>query len=117
MAILTQVQEESLRSQGLFPLETGAYLDDGTFSTVIAVSDGSLTERFAVKIVDKMLVMKNDKCKAVLEEKKIHLSLSHPNVVKLFSTFQDEQSLCKMWLFEDTVPSFLIYFRFRFRAL
>ena len=89
MAILTQLQEETLRSQGLLPL---SYLDDGTFSTVIAVSDGDA--RFAVKIVDKMLVIKNDKCKAILEEKRIHLSLNHPNIVKLMSTFQDEQSLC-----------------------
>lgn len=93
MAILTLRQEESLRSQGLSLRKQDSYLDDGTFSTVLAVSDES-DQDFAVKIVDKMLIMKHDKCKAVLEEKRIHLSLSHPNIVKLFSTFQDEQSLC-----------------------
>ena len=93
MAILTQLQEETLRFQGFSPL---SYLDDGTFSTVISVSDESKAQNLAaIKIVDKMLVMKNDKCKAILEEKRIHLSLNHPNIVKLLSTFQDDQSLCK----------------------
>lgn len=94
MAILTLRQQESLRSQGFSVLKQDAYLDDGTFSTVIAVSDES-DRVYAVKIVDKLLIMKHDKCKAILEEKRVHLSLSHPNIVKLFSTFQDEQSLCK----------------------
>ena len=93
MAILTLRQEESLRSQGLFLRKQDAYLDDGTFSTVLAVSDVS-DQDYAVKIVDKLLIMKHDQCNAILEEKRIHLSLSHPNIVKLFSTFQDEQSLC-----------------------
>ena len=94
MVILTQVQEEILRSKGFYPLKTGSYLDDGTFSTVIAVSNESFDQKFAIKIVDKMLLMKNDKSKTVLEEKRIHISLNHPNIVKLFSTFEDEQSLC-----------------------
>jgi serine/threonine protein kinase len=98
MAILTLRQQESLRSQGFTLLKQDAYLDDGTFSTVLAVSDES-DKVYAVKIVDKLLVMKHDKCKAILEEKRIHISLSHPNIVKLFSTFQDEQSLCNQSCF------------------
>lgn len=95
MAILTLLQQESLRSQGFALKSSAAFLDDGTFSTVLAVTDAS-GQDFAVKIVDKLLIMKHDKCKAVLEEKRIHSALSHTNIVKLFSTFQDEQSLCNM---------------------
>lgn len=99
MAILTLRQQESLLSQGFSLREQDSYLDDGTFSTVLAVSDAS-DQVYAIKIVDKLLIMKHDKCKAILEEKRIHMSLSHPNIVKLFSTFQDEQSLCNKLNFQ-----------------
>lgn len=97
MTILTLCQQESLKSQGLSLLKSDSFLDDGTFSTVIATCNesGSL---FAVKIVDKMLVRKHDKCQAIMEEKRIHLTLEHLNIVKLFYTFQDDQSLCKNYL-------------------
>jgi serine/threonine protein kinase len=94
MVILTLRQRECLRSQGFSLRIKDFYLDDGTFSTVLAVSD-AFDKVYAVKIVDKLLIIKHDKCKAILEEKIIHLSLSHPSIVKLFSTFQDEESLCK----------------------
>lgn len=94
MAILTLLQHETLLSHGFTPLKHGAYLDDGTFSTVIAVTDVS-NRMFAVKIVDKILILKHDKSKDILEEKAIHLKLNHQHVVKLFSTFQDELTLCK----------------------
>lgn len=94
MTILTLRQQESLKSQGLALLANDSFLDDGTFSTVLAavsLENGSI---YAVKIVDKLLIMKNDRCQAILEEKRIHLALEHENIVKLHSTFQDEQSLC-----------------------
>ena len=94
MAILTLLQGKTLQFHGFRQLESCSYIDDGTFSTVLAVSDTS-GQQFAVKLVDKILVMKHDKSKDILNEKSIHLGLNHPNVVKLFSTFQDEQSLCK----------------------
>lgn len=94
MTILTLRQQESLKSQGLLLLNRDAFLDDGTFSTVLSVSSIETGQLYAIKIVDKLLIMKNDKCQAILEEKKIHLSLTHQNIVKLHSTFQDEQSLC-----------------------
>ncbi len=94
MAILTLLQQETLLSHGLRPLETGPYLDDGTYSTVVAVSDAS-GQQFAIKMVDKILILKNDKAKDILDEKSIHLKLNHPNIVKLLSTFQDDLTLCK----------------------
>lgn len=94
MVLLTQFQQESLKSQGFSLLPQDAYLDDGTFSTVLAAHN-QYGHKVAIKIVDKLLIMKHDKCKAILEEKRIHLSLSHENIVKLVSTFQDDQSLCK----------------------
>lgn len=94
MAILTLLQQKTLLSHGLRPLEAGSYLDDGTYSTVVAVSDAS-GQQFAIKMVDKILILKNDKAKDVLEEKSIHLKLNHPNIVKLLSTFQDDLTLCK----------------------
>lgn len=86
-------QQETLLSHGFVPLKTGSYLDDGTYSTVVAVSDAS-GQRFAIKMVDKILILKQDKAKDILEEKSIHLKLNHENIVKLFSTFQDDLTLC-----------------------
>ena len=94
MTILTPRQIETLKTHGFTLSKTDSYLDDGTFSTVLKVTDES-GALFAIKIVDKLIVLKHGKGEAILTEKRIHLALTHRNIVKLFSTFQDVQSLCK----------------------
>jgi serine/threonine protein kinase len=69
------------------------YLDDGTFSSVVRVRDAE-GRQWAVKVVDKLLILKHNKANAVLAEKTILLALDHCNIVKLETTFQDSTSLC-----------------------
>jgi serine/threonine protein kinase len=89
--ILTTLQRATLKAQNFTPK---AFLDDGTFSTVVSVTNDLTDQVFAVKIVDKLLLLKHDKCSAIMEEKRVHSLLHHENIIKLFSTFQDDQSLC-----------------------
>ena len=102
---LTDRQRESFKSQNLNPT---AFLDDGTFSSVLSAVNEVTGQAVAVKVLDKLLVLKHDKSCAVLEEKRIHSTLLHENIVKLFSTFQDDQSLCMRALH-------MLFYSFTFR--
>ena len=104
-------------SQHNYPVDTNLglcsssyYLDDGTFSSVVRVRHAESGELYAAKVVDKLLIMKNNKAAAVMAEKSILLSLSHENVVKLYSTFQDATSLCIESIVAVTVNLFRFYF-------
>ena len=63
-------------------------------------------DRFAIKVVEKALVLKEGKHKYVKMEKETLNRCAHPHVVHLFCTFQDAQrlyfvmELCSMELFE-----------------
>lgn len=45
-------------------------------------------ERYALKVMEKRFIKKEDKVRFVMQEKQILSSVSHPNVVKLFYTFK-----------------------------
>lgn len=47
-----------------------------------------------VQILDKRHVVKENKVEQVKREKQILESLSHPNIIHLYGTFQDNNSLC-----------------------
>jgi serine/threonine protein kinase len=46
------------------------------------------------QILDKRHVVKENKVEQVKREKQILESLSHPNIIHLYGTFQDNNSLC-----------------------
>jgi serine/threonine protein kinase len=50
---------------------------------------------FAIKVLDKRHIIREKKVKYVNIEKNTLYKLDHPGIVKLYSTFQDNQSLCK----------------------
>jgi serine/threonine protein kinase len=54
----------------------------------------STSEEFAVKIVNKALIVKLDKVKSVMAERDILNRVKHPNVVELKCTFQDDENVC-----------------------
>jgi serine/threonine protein kinase len=71
-------------------------LGDGSFSTVIlAQLRGGQQEQYAIKIVNKHLIMRNKMVDYVRNERNILDQLSHDGVVRLMFTFQDADSLCK----------------------
>ena len=102
--ILTSTQISTLKTHGFsLPEDNKYFLDDGTYSSVIKVKvkvkaadeDTTLNDQFyAIKIVDKHLLIKHDKSNSILAEKRNQLPLTHLNVIKLYLTFQDQQSLC-----------------------
>ncbi|EGC33816.1 hypothetical protein DICPUDRAFT_36122, partial [Dictyostelium purpureum] len=65
----------------------------GSYGKVKLVIEIETKRVFAAKILNKKLVIKEKKAKYVNTEKTILDSLEHPNIVKLFYTFQDEINL------------------------
>jgi 3-phosphoinositide dependent protein kinase-1 len=73
---------------------------DGSFSTVVlAQLRANPAEKFAVKIVNKHLVLRNKMFEYVRNERNIMDALDHEAIVKLRFTFQDQSSLCECYLF------------------
>ena len=73
--------------------EWGEDLGEGSFGTVRRAKLRSSGEEFAIKILEKKHVIKMDKVKYVTSERDILFQLNHPNVIKLYYTFQDQNCL------------------------
>lgn len=73
----------------------GELLGEGAYSRVFhAKLKGSPPSRyFAVKIMDKRFIKKEDKVAFILAERKILMRLAHPHIVKLHSTFTGPRRL------------------------
>jgi serine/threonine protein kinase len=86
---------ESLRRRGPADFEMGEVIGDGSYSTVIYAKEKSPPFReFAIKILDKKHIIKHKKVAYVNVEKHVLSVLNgHPSVIRLYFTFQDEQSL------------------------
>ncbi len=67
-------------------------------SQVLYATMKGTEKEYAVKVVDKQFVRRLQKEGEMINEKRVLSGLDHPNVVKLFYTFQDEYSLCTYWL-------------------
>ena len=65
-------------------------------------------EDFAVKVMDKRHIIRENKVQYVKLEKNILNQLDHPGVVKLRFTFQDEGSLCELG-FLSFLPDLLLF--------
>lgn len=64
----------------------------------MAAVDLSNKRDYAIKVLDKRHIIREKKVKYVNIEKNVLYKLDHPGVVKLYSTFQDSSSLCKLHL-------------------
>ncbi|KAJ3040803.1 3-phosphoinositide dependent protein kinase-1 [Rhizophlyctis rosea] len=73
--------------------EFGRTLGEGSYSTVLFAREKGTDREFAVKMLDKRHIIKEKKVKYVNVEKDVLNALSHPGIIKLYYTFQDQHSL------------------------
>ena len=71
----------------------GKVLGEGAYARVLVGTRKATQTDFAVKVMDKKHILRENKGKYVKTEKQILNTLNHPNVIKLVATFQDDQRL------------------------
>ncbi|KAE8579559.1 hypothetical protein XENTR_v10024091 [Xenopus tropicalis] len=71
----------------------GKILGEGSFSTVVLAKELTTGREYAVKILQKRHIMKENKVQYVNREKDVMSRLDHPFFVKLYFTFQDPEKL------------------------
>ncbi|KAI4903361.1 hypothetical protein NFI96_010767 [Prochilodus magdalenae] len=71
----------------------GKILGEGSFSTVVLAKELSTGKEYAIKILEKMHIKRENKTHYVKRERDIMSSLDHPFFVKLYFTFQDVEKL------------------------
>lgn len=73
--------------------EFGVILGEGSYSTVLMATEKLEGRKYAVKVLNKAHIVKENKIKYVTIEKDVLQQLDHTFIVKLFHTFQDDSSL------------------------
>lgn len=73
--------------------EFGQELGKGAYSTVILTTFKKTGVEYATKAIEKQLIIKENKVKTVKIEKQVLHMMDHPNIIKLFCTFQDATNL------------------------
>eukprot|EP01016_Furgasonia_blochmanni_P000236 TRINITY_DN10016_c0_g1_i24.p1 TRINITY_DN10016_c0_g1~~TRINITY_DN10016_c0_g1_i24.p1 ORF type:complete len:316 (-),score=48.24 TRINITY_DN10016_c0_g1_i24:979-1926(-) len=68
-------------------------LGRGAYGEVVLVQKPSTSQLFAMKTIDKIFLAKEKKQYQVFIEKEVLTRLNHPNVIKLFYSFQDKAKL------------------------
>merc|ERR1712080_464693 len=76
----------------------GEALGEGSYAIVreakmMEESHAFYGNKYAIKVVDKRNVVRNKKQKYVAIERRVFLACKHPNILKLWWSFQDETSL------------------------
>ncbi|KAK8966194.1 3-phosphoinositide-dependent protein kinase 1 [Platanthera guangdongensis] len=73
--------------------ELGPVLGVGSFSKVVGAKKKDTGQVYALKIMDKDFIMKQDKASHVKRERIVLDQLNHPGIVQLLFTFQDSLSI------------------------
>lgn len=71
----------------------GATLGEGAYARVVHAKMKSTGEEYAVKIMEKRFIKKENKVKFVMMERKVFSKLNNERIVKLYFTFQDQSYL------------------------
>eukprot|EP01095_Lingulamoeba_sp_RSL-Kostka_P014431 TRINITY_DN62_c0_g1_i1.p1 TRINITY_DN62_c0_g1~~TRINITY_DN62_c0_g1_i1.p1 ORF type:complete len:254 (-),score=109.74 TRINITY_DN62_c0_g1_i1:80-841(-) len=83
--------EEILRNEDIDDFyEMGKEIGRGGFSVVIEGIDRKTKEKFAIKCIKKTMV-EGDDIKLLRREIKIMKKVNHPNILKLFEVFEDDE--------------------------
>lgn len=73
----------------LSQFETGRMLGQGSYSQVFLATRYCDRKQYALKVIEKRRVQRNEMFKYVLQEKQVMLMLDHPSIIKLHWTFRD----------------------------
>lgn len=80
--------------KGVKDFAFGRTLGEGSYSTVMAATDRQTAKEYAIKVLNKRHIIKEKKVKYVnIEKDTLNRLTDHPGVVRLYYTFQDEESL------------------------
>mmetsp|Transcript_28011 Transcript_28011/g.47070 ORF Transcript_28011/g.47070 Transcript_28011/m.47070 type:complete len:506 (+) Transcript_28011:80-1597(+) len=71
----------------------GSTLGEGAYARVVHAKSKQTSEQFAVKIMEKVHIKRENKVKQVMKERQILTMLSHPFIVKFHFSFQDAEYL------------------------
>ncbi|KAI0025841.1 protein kinase-like domain-containing protein [Xylariomycetidae sp. FL0641] len=80
--------------KGVRDFSFGRILGEGSYSTVYLATDRQTLKEYAVKVLEKKHIIKERKIKYVnIEKDTLNRLTEHPGIVRLYYTFQDENSL------------------------
>ncbi|KAL2135803.1 hypothetical protein VTI74DRAFT_6869 [Chaetomium olivicolor] len=80
--------------KGVRDFSFGRILGEGSYSTVFLATDRQTLREYAVKVLEKKHIIKEKKIKYVnIEKNTLNRLTDHPGIVRLYYTFQDENSL------------------------
>ncbi|KAK6464894.1 aspartic proteinase precursor [Scheffersomyces coipomensis] len=90
-----QQQQQQVLKRSVRDYQFGQKIGEGSYSSVYSAVDIHNGKTFAIKVLSKQYIVKEDKIKYVnIEKTTLHrLGLQHPGIVQLYYTFQDEASL------------------------
>ncbi|KAM8960421.1 3-phosphoinositide-dependent protein kinase 1 [Pelodytes ibericus] len=86
-------QPQQPRKKGPQDFKFGKILGEGSFSTVVLAKEISTGKEYAIKILQKKHIIKENKVPYVTRERDVMSHLDHPFFVKLYFTFQDVEKL------------------------
>ncbi|XP_068100647.1 3-phosphoinositide-dependent protein kinase 1 isoform X2 [Hyperolius riggenbachi] len=88
-----QQQAQQPRKKGPQDFKFGKILGEGSFSTVVLAKEIVTGRDYAIKILQKLHILKENKAQYVMREKDVMSRLDHPFFIKLYFTFQDGDKL------------------------
>lgn len=93
----------AVRKRTVADFKFGHLLGEGSYSSVVQAEEISCGKKFAVKVLSKKFIIKENKAKYVTIEKQALTKLvRHPFIVKLHYTFQDP---IRLYFVVDLVPN------------
>ena len=73
-------------------------LGEGSYGAVVLGKENDTGREFAIKSLSKKHLIKEKKVKYATTERDLLLQCNHPNIVKLYFTFKDDNYLCILFL-------------------
>lgn len=85
--------DEKKDSKSFEKIQPNGFLGQGAFGDVVLVKDKETELLYAMKEISKKTLVQSHSAENLKNEISIQKGLNHPNIVKLFSCFQDEEKV------------------------